>query len=85
MHEKASDPTETDYNVGNRMNVLFHLAGVFYFLRQKLLDYLKTYCNIMNYLVFSLSPYTMEDLVRTKDWRPTIDLCEAGYETSRCA
>ena len=31
--------------VGNRMHVLFHLAGVFYFLRAKLLEYLQKYCN----------------------------------------
>ena len=31
--------------VGNRMHVLFHLAGVFYFLRAKLLEYLHKYCN----------------------------------------
>ena len=31
--------------VGNRMYVLFHLAGVFFFLRAKLLDYLQKYCN----------------------------------------
>ena len=31
--------------VGNRIHVLFHLAGVFYFLRAKLLDYLQKYCS----------------------------------------
>ena len=31
--------------VGNRMHVLFHLAGVFYFLRAKPLEYLQKYCN----------------------------------------
>ena len=31
--------------VGNRMHVLFHLAGVFYSLRTKLITYLEDYCN----------------------------------------
>ena len=31
--------------VGNRMHVLFHLAGSIYFLRDKLLAYLQKYCN----------------------------------------
>ena len=31
--------------VGNRLHVLFHLAGIFFFLRGKLLHYLKYICN----------------------------------------
>ena len=31
--------------VGNRLHVLFHLAGIFFFLRGKLLHYLKCICN----------------------------------------
>ena len=31
--------------VGNRMHILFHLAGTFYSLREKLLTYLTDYCN----------------------------------------
>ena len=31
--------------VGNRLHVLFHLAGIFYHLQTKLLDYLNNYCN----------------------------------------
>ena len=31
--------------VGNRMHVLFHLAGSIYFIREKLLLYLQKYCN----------------------------------------
>ena len=34
--------------VGNRMHVLFHLTGVFYFLRAKPLEYLQKYCNNNN-------------------------------------
>jgi hypothetical protein len=40
--------------VGNRMHILFHLAGSFYSLREKLLTYLKNYCNCNTGLKTSL-------------------------------
>lgn len=53
--------------VGNRMHVLFHLGGTFYFLREKLLSYLQKSCNCQTGFRTSLlkdlsSPYLQMQL-----------------------
>ena len=59
--------------VGNTLHVLFHLAGVIFFLRDKLLEYLKKSCPVSNGLRGSL----ITDLSNT-------EICMQSVCNSRC-
>ena len=45
MRQENIKPSTIVRYVGSRLHVLFHLAGIFFFLRGKLLHYLKCICN----------------------------------------